>query len=58
MQSRMDAEGGPWLPVVAGPSSLGPGLLLILTDKLVSQIQLANVDLSVDYPRVSFGFIH
>lgn len=37
---------------------LGPGLLLILNDKLVGRIHLANVDLPTDYAQVSFGFIH
>lgn len=43
MPSRMDAESGPRLLLVAGPGSLGPGLLLILNDELVSRIHLANV---------------
>lgn len=51
------------LPVVhaaAGGWSrlLGPGLLLILDDKLVGRIHLANVDLPTDYAQVSSGFIH
>lgn len=54
----MDAEAGPRLPVVAGPGSLGPRLLLILNDKLVSRIHLADEDLSTNYSKVSFGFIH
>lgn len=58
LPSRMDAESGPRLLVVAGPGSLGPGLLLILNDELVSRIHLANVYLSTDYSKVSFGFIH
>ena len=36
MPSRLDAESGPWLPVLAGPGFLDPGLLLILSDKIVS----------------------
>ena len=43
LPSRMDAESGPRLPVAAGPGSLGPGLLWILNDELVSRIYLANV---------------
>lgn len=55
---RMDADSGPhgqWGPVLA---PYGPRLLLILSDKLVSQIQLAHVDLWMIYFTVSFGFIH
>lgn len=44
----MDAEGSPPLPVAAGPGSLGPRLLLILNDQLVSRIHLADVDLKAE----------
>lgn len=57
---RMDAEGGQfccWRPFPS-VGLLCPGLLLILNDKLVSRIQLANMDLPADYFKVSFGFIH
>lgn len=51
---RVGPGGGPWLRWCW---SLGLGLLLILNDKLVSRIQLANVDLSMNNFQVSLGFI-
>lgn len=56
----MDAEGGQFCCWRLFPSTelLCPGLLLILNDELVSRIQLANMNLSTDYFKVSFGFIY
>ena len=42
--------------VVAGPSSLGAGLLLILNDKLVSQIQLPMWTCQWTIPRSLLAF--
>ena len=55
---RTDAEGGPQVSMVTGRGSPGPRLLLILNYKLVSEMQLPDMELSVIYSKVSFGFIH